>query len=141
MLVSAGIICRDGRVLIGQRLRNGRHPLKWEFPGGKVEDGETPRQALARELREELEIQAEIGVELARYQHSYPSGRSVDLLFFHIADFCGDPLPRAYERIEWTPLETLPSIDFLEGDLDFVRRLASGEFALAPTQSDWSKEK
>ncbi|MBV9266177.1 MAG: NUDIX domain-containing protein, partial [Acidobacteriaceae bacterium] len=61
MLVSAAISHRDGRVLVGQRRRADRHPLKWEFPGGKVEPGETPQQALARELREELLIDANVG--------------------------------------------------------------------------------
>ena len=61
MLVSAGVIQREGRILVGQRRRGDRHPLKWEFPGGKVEAGETPQQALVRELREELQIEATVG--------------------------------------------------------------------------------
>lgn len=128
LLVSAGVIQRDGRVLVGQRRRGDRHALKWEFPGGKVEYGETPQQALVRELREELQIEASIGSELARYEHEYPNGSRVHLLFFAVRDYRGEPLARVFEQIRWTELETLPELDFLEGDLDFVRRLARGDF-------------
>ncbi len=128
LLVSAAIIHRDGQVLVGQRRKVDRHPLKWEFPGGKVEAGETPQQALVRELREELKIEAKIGSELARYEHDYPSGSRVHLLFFSIDQFVGEPEARVFEQICWTDLRALPRLDFLEGDFDFVRRLARGEF-------------
>jgi 8-oxo-dGTP diphosphatase len=124
LLVSAAVIYRDGKVLVGQRRRDARHALKWEFPGGKVEPGELPQQALVRELREELEIDAVIGSELARYRHEYPNGSRVDLLFFRVDKFTGEPVPRVFEQIRWAEPETLLSIDFLEGDLDFVARLA-----------------
>ena len=65
---------RDGKILIGQRKRTGRHPLKWEFPGGKVEPGEDPRAALARELREELNVEAVIGEEMDSYEVGYGDG-------------------------------------------------------------------
>lgn len=128
MLVSAAVIRREGKVLAGQRKRDGHHPLKWEFPGGKVEPGETPRQTLVRELREELSIEAEIGAELAHDRYEYPGGRSVDLLFFAVEHFLGEPVPRAFEQIRWVEPEELPSLDFLEGDVEFVERLARGEF-------------
>jgi 8-oxo-dGTP diphosphatase len=129
LLVSAGIIHRNGRVLVGQRRKGYRHPFKWEFPGGKVEAGETPQQALVRELAEELEIQASVGSELARYEHDYRSGSRVHLLFFAVDEFAGEPQGRVFEQISWIDLRDLPDIDFLEGDLDFVRRLARGDFA------------
>jgi 8-oxo-dGTP diphosphatase len=129
LLVSAAIIHRDGQVLVGQRRKADRHSLKWEFPGGKVEFGETPQQALVRELREELKIEATVGTELARYEHEYPSGSRVHLLFFSVNDFNGEPEARVFEQICWTDLRSLPALDFLEGDFDFVRRLARGEFA------------
>ncbi|MFL6350933.1 MAG: (deoxy)nucleoside triphosphate pyrophosphohydrolase [Bryobacteraceae bacterium] len=127
-LVSAGVIYRGGRVLIGQRREDDKHALKWEFPGGKVESGEVPDQALIRELREELEIDATIGVELANYEYQYASGSRVHLLFFAVANFIGRPTNRVYKQICWNPLCKLPARDFLEGDLDFVRRLARGDF-------------
>lgn len=128
LLVSAGIIHREGRVLVGQRRRNDRHALKWEFPGGKVEHGESPHDALVRELREELQIDAKVGTELARYEHEYPSGSRVHLLFFAVPAFTGEPKGRVFEQICWTDLEALPTLDFLDGDLDFVKRLARGDF-------------
>lgn len=128
LLVSAGIIYRGGRVLVGQRRKADRHSLKWEFPGGKVEPGETPQEALVRELREELRIEAEVGTELARYEYDYPSGSRVHLLFFSVNTFQGEPEGRVFEQICWTDLHNLPKLDFLEGDFDFVRRLARGEF-------------
>lgn len=128
LLVSAAIIHRGGRVLVGQRRKADRHSLKWEFPGGKVEHGETPQQALVRELREELQIEAEVGTELARYEYDYPSGSRVHLLFFTVSSFSGEPEGRVFEQICWADLAALPKLDFLEGDFDFVRRLARGEF-------------
>jgi 8-oxo-dGTP diphosphatase len=106
-----------------------RHPFKWEFPGGKVEHGESPKQALVRELREELQIEAKIGVELARYEHDYPSGSRVHLLFFVVKEYTGQPVAKVFEQISWVDLTALPEVDFLEGDIDFVRRLARGDFS------------
>jgi 8-oxo-dGTP diphosphatase len=128
LLVSAGIIYRNRQVLVGQRRGGDRHPFKWEFPGGKVEFGETPQQALVRELREELQIEATIGSELARYEHEYPSGSRVHLLFFSVPKFSGEPTANIFEQIRWVDVSDLPSLDFLDGDFDFVRRLARGDF-------------
>jgi 8-oxo-dGTP diphosphatase len=128
LLVSAGIIYRNGRVLVGQRRGVDRHPYKWEFPGGKVEPGETPQQALVRELREELQIEATVGSELARYEHEYPGGSRVHLLFFVIPKFVGEPTGQIFEQIQWVELASLPQLDFLDGDFDFVKRLARGDF-------------
>jgi 8-oxo-dGTP diphosphatase len=80
-------------------------------------------------LREELQIEATVGSELARYEHEYPNGSRVHLLFFAVRDYQGEPLARVFEQIRWTPLGGLPELDFLEGDLDFVRRLARGDYA------------
>lgn len=130
LLVAAAVIYRDGQILVGQRRKEGRHPYKWEFPGGKVEYGESPQQALARELCEELQIDAQVGAELARYEHDYPGGNCVHLLFFAVQEFAGEPAAREFEQICWIDPQSLPSLDFLEGDLDFVKRLARGDFAL-----------
>ncbi len=114
--------------MVGQRRKADRHGLKWEFPGGKVEPGETPQQALIRELREELRIEAVVGSELARYEHDYSSGTRIHLLFFSVHTFSGEPEGQVFEQICWTNMASLPHLDFLEGDIDFVRRLARGEF-------------
>ena len=130
LLVAAAVIYRYGQILVGQRRRDGRHPYKWEFPGGKVEHGESPQEALGRELREELQIDAQVGAELARYEHDYPGGNCVHLLFFAVHEFAGEPVACEFEQICWIDPHSLPSLDFLEGDLDFVNRLAHGDFAL-----------
>ncbi len=126
VLVVAGVIERDGRILIAQRRRGARHELKWEFPGGKVEPGEEPRAALARELREELAIDAAIGEEMAREQVVYPERTPIDLIFYRVTEFHGEPHNLDFEQIVWAARPDLASFDFLEGDLPFVKNLASG---------------
>jgi 8-oxo-dGTP diphosphatase len=127
-LVAAGVIYRAGQVLIGQQCEADKHALKWEFPGGKVESGESPQEALVRELREELLIDATIGAELSHYEHEYANGSSVHLLFLAVPAFIGQPINCVYKQIIWAPLRDLSGLDFLEGDVDFVRRLARGDF-------------
>jgi 8-oxo-dGTP diphosphatase len=122
--VVAAVIERDGYILIGQRKPGGRHALKWEFPGGKVEAGEELRAALARELREELGIEALIGVEIERYDFRYTPGRLTRLVFFHVIEFTGEARNLEFADIVWARREQLPEYDFLEGDVEFVRRLA-----------------
>ncbi len=126
MRVVAGVIERDGLILIGQRRAGDRFQFKWEFPGGKVEPDEEPKDALARELDEELGIQAEIGEEVARYEYQYPGKKAILLLFYRVTDFTGEPVNQVFERICWESRERLPEYDFLDGDVDFVRRLARG---------------
>jgi 8-oxo-dGTP diphosphatase len=115
---------------VGQRRKTDSHGLKWEFPGGKVERGESPAAALARELEEELGIQARIGREIVRYSHEYPKRATILLIFFNVTEFHGEPQSLAFERIVWEAPDKLPTYDFLDGDIDFVRRLASGEYRL-----------
>ena len=124
--VAAAVIERDGRILIGQRKRGSRHSLKWEFPGGKIEPGETPRAALERELREELAIQAVIGEELDCYDVQYPGGVLTHLFFYRVTEFSGEPQNLDFEQIVWERRGLLSTYDFLEGDVAFVRKLATG---------------
>ena len=124
--VVAAIIERGGRILICQRKAGGHYAGKWEFPGGKVEPGEELRAALARELAEELDIRASIGEEVARYQYTYPGRPAIELVFYRVAEFEGEPVNRIFEQIRWEPLDALPSYDFLDGDVAFVKGLAGG---------------
>jgi 8-oxo-dGTP diphosphatase len=107
-----------------------RHALKWEFPGGKVELGETPKEALARELREELAIDAVVGQEIARYEQATRRRSPLLLLFHSIESFIGEPQGITFEQIRWEDPARLPEYDFLDGDLDFVRRLAARRIRL-----------
>jgi 8-oxo-dGTP diphosphatase len=128
-MVVAAVIERGGQILIGQRRRDAsKHALKWEFPGGKVEAGETPQQGLARELREELAIKADIGPQIESYEFYYPgSTRATCLLFFRVTEFAGEPQNLDFEQILWVTVAALPGYDFLEGDVAFVARLASAD--------------
>jgi 8-oxo-dGTP diphosphatase len=124
VMVVAGIIRRDGRVLICQRKRGSRHELKWEFPGGKVERRETPRDALARELREELGIDAAVGKEMARYEYAYPSRAPIQLIFYEVVRFSGEPRNLVFEQMAWEEAARLASYDFLAADLRFLPKLS-----------------
>jgi 8-oxo-dGTP diphosphatase len=127
--VTAGILSDGDRVLICQRRAEGRFPLKWEFPGGKVEDGESPEACLRRELREELAIEAEIGPEIYRTEHRYPNGLAVRLMFFRVSRYAAIPTNRGFERIEWVRRVDLAAYDFLEADRELVVRMARGEIS------------
>ena len=122
--VVAAVIERDGQILIGQRKAGEWHAFKWEFPGGKVEPGETPDAAIRRELEEELGIHATIGPPITEYEYTYPGRSIIRLMFYSVSKFDGEPQNRAFEEIRWEKREVLPTYDFLEGDVDFVRALA-----------------
>jgi 8-oxo-dGTP diphosphatase len=121
--VAAAVIERADRILIGQRKRGSKHSLKWEFPGGKLEPGETPRAALQRELLEELAIHAVIGEELDHYDVQYSGGTLTRLFFFRVTEFSGEPQNLDFEQIVWERRGLLSTYDFLEGDIAFVRKL------------------
>jgi mutator protein MutT len=121
--VVAGVIVRDGLILIGQRPPGKSHPLEWEFPGGKMEQGESPQQALARELREELEIEARIGREIERYRYGYAGKNPLELIFFEVDGFNGEPVNRAFHEIRWVRRAELTAYAFLEGDKKFIETL------------------
>jgi 8-oxo-dGTP diphosphatase len=125
--VVAALIMRDGKLLVCQRTKHQTMPLKWEFPGGKIEEGEQPRDALRRELDEELGIQATIGDELARIQHEYPNGGMVELRFYIVRDYNGELENRIFKDIQWAEPKDLPKFDFLEADLTLVKNLAAGK--------------
>jgi 8-oxo-dGTP diphosphatase len=122
----AAVIERDGKVLVCRRRADARrHPLKWEFPGGKVEPGEEPRAALARELDEELGIRAEVGDEIASFPYQYPGRDPILLKFFRVPEYAGAMENREFSEMVWEARAKLSAYDFLEGDVALVRELAA----------------
>jgi 8-oxo-dGTP diphosphatase len=125
--VVAGLIVKDGKLLVCQRTRHQTMPLKWEFPGGKIEEGEQPRYALRRELEEELGILATVGDEVRRIQHEYPNGGMVELRFFIVREYQREIENRIFRDMQWAEPKDLPAYDFLEADLTLVQELAAGK--------------
>ena len=125
--VVAGLIVKEGKVLVCQRTRHQTMPLKWEFPGGKIEEGEQPRYALRRELEEELGILATVGDEVRRIQHEYPNGGMVELRFFIVREYQREIENRIFRDMQWAEPKDLPAYDFLEADLTLVKELAAGK--------------
>jgi len=126
-LVAAALIVRGDEILIGQRRPNQPMALKWEFPGGKIEAGESPQQALARELDEELGITATIGPFVTHIRHNYRHGGAVDLQFFAVREFTGEIVNHIYHQFRWVRLEELSSYEFLAADRELIRDLAAGK--------------
>ncbi|HUB79103.1 MAG TPA: (deoxy)nucleoside triphosphate pyrophosphohydrolase [Bryobacteraceae bacterium] len=124
--VVAGIIERQGRILICRRKAAQTHPLKWEFPGGKVERNESLPQALERELGEELAIHSVTSEELTRYEYTYPGKHPIRLIFFRVTEFEGEPRNVVFEEMQWTPRQELGRFDFVEGDVKFLAGISSG---------------
>jgi len=132
--VVAALIVREDKVLICQRTKHQPLPLKWEFPGGKVEPGEQSQEALHRELEEELGILAEIGAEVASIQHTYGNGNAVELRFYLVERFAGEIQNRIFRDVRWVRKKELPSFDFLEADVALVKDIASGKVPLTDPQ-------
>ena len=121
--VVAGLIFYQKRLLVCQRSAQSSFPLKWEFPGGKVERGEGYEEALRRELREELSIQAHGLNEFFRHEHLYPEIARVNLRFFRVLDYSGEVRNLVFQQIKWVLVKELVRMDFLDADLTLVRKL------------------
>jgi 8-oxo-dGTP diphosphatase len=114
-------------VLVCQRRPDQPMSLKWEFPGGKIEPGESAEEALTRELREELGIEAVIGPRITQLRHRYRNGATIDLQFFVVNQFAGTLDNRIFNDLRWSPLTALPTFDFLAADLSLIRDLSEGK--------------
>jgi len=126
-VVAAVIERGDRRLLIGQRRKNDTSPLKWEFPGGKVRDGESPEVALARELQEELGVILVKSAELGRVRHHYAeTPEELEVRFFAAAIKESEPVPRAFEKITWALPKELGDYDFLAANRELIAQLATG---------------
>jgi len=126
-LVVAALILRGDEVLVCQRRADQPMALQWEFPGGKIEPGEGPEEALARELNEELGIEATIGTRVTHIRHNYRHGGAVDLQFFAVYEFRGEIVNRIFKDVRWVKLEDLPNYDFLVADRGLIKDLAAGK--------------
>jgi 8-oxo-dGTP diphosphatase len=124
MRVAAGLIVHGDRLLVCQRKAGGPFPLKWEFPGGKLEESEGPLEGLRRELKEELDVEVLSAREIFRHSHRYPDAPAVELIFFHVGEYRGAPVNRVFQNIRWAALAELDKIDFLDGDLPLIEKLA-----------------
>jgi len=130
--VVAALITRNSKLLVCQRKRNDTHPLQWEFPGGKVEPGESLGEALTRELREELGVSATIGAEVHRTRHRYRELPDDLLLIFFWATIEDSALLQnlQFEKYEWADPSLLQNYDFLPADKDLVELLARGSIRM-----------
>jgi 8-oxo-dGTP diphosphatase len=121
--VACGIIQHDGLILATQRSASMSLPLKWEFPGGKLEVGETPQVCLVRELQEELGVSVTIGQGLSPLTHSYPSF-TVTLYPFLCHQLQGTITLYEHSDARWLPLNDLLQLDWAEADLPIINMLA-----------------
>jgi len=129
--VVAALIESDGKLLVCQRRRGDMFELLWEFPGGKRRSGENLEEALARELREELGVEATIGAEMYRTRHRYRGmADGIELVFFVASAERGEVRNRVFERIAWREPRTLRAVDFLAADKKLIEKLARGAIRL-----------
>jgi 8-oxo-dGTP diphosphatase len=125
--VVAALIIQEDKILICQRTEDQAMPLQWEFPGGKVEPNEELRDALRRELEEELGITARIGPRVAVIQHTYRNGNAVELYFYRVDYFEGELRNLIFHDIRWVERKELPTYDFLEADVAFIKEISAGK--------------
>jgi 8-oxo-dGTP diphosphatase len=128
VVVAAVIERADRRLLIGQRRKEDTSPLKWEFPGGKMEQGESPETALARELKEELGVTLTRSSEIGRVQHIYAEAAAeLEIRFFAAAVAEDQIVSNAFEKIAWVLPKELGDYDFLAANRSLIAQLATGK--------------
>jgi 8-oxo-dGTP diphosphatase len=123
--VAVGILRKNGSVLVCQRKRGSRYELKWEFPGGKVEAGESFDQCLRREIREELSVEVQ-GIDEMEIQRShYSDGGTFEVAYCFVNSFEGEPRNNVFEQVRWVTTEELNKLDILEGNREIVKKLST----------------
>ena len=126
IIVTAGVIVEQGKILVTQRREDSPHGLLWEFPGGKVKEGEEPRKALRRELKEELDIEAEVGMIGEAVFHTYPE-HPILLLAYHCRIEKGTPKRIGCHDLRWVNPDELEKLDMPPADDPIRKRLCSSE--------------
>ena len=127
--VVAGLIFQNNKLLICQRPKFMDHPLKWEFPGGKIKKDETSEDALIREINEELSINIFNYNELISYNFFYSDlGKTVFINFYLIKNFTGKILNNFHNQLKWIEIKDIREYDFLEGDFKIIDYINSNEF-------------
>ena len=124
--VAVGVIRAGSRILVCQRKKTSRYPLKWEFPGGKLENGESVPDGLRRELREELGIDANVGSELHRQEWVYPDSGTFRVFYHWIESYSGTVRNNVFEQIRWVEVAELPRVDMLDGNRDALSVIMMG---------------
>ena len=128
-VVVGGLIYQNEKILMCQRKKEGDHPLKWEFPGGKLKDSENNKEALKRELKEELSIEVNEMIFFDEYLYEYKKlSKNLKLVFFQIFQFEGEILNKVHQQLKWIDISKLGDYDFLEGDLKIINKLKNNDF-------------
>lgn len=122
IVVAAGLLWQDGRVLLAQRLASDRHALRWEFPGGKLEPGERAEDCIVREMEEEFGITVSVGAFLGEHTHDYGQ-HNIRLLAYHLAWTAGALRPTCHAAVAWADASSLLTYDLLAADLPLARLL------------------
>jgi 8-oxo-dGTP diphosphatase len=126
-IVAAGVIEQDGRILIGKRKRGKHLAGNWEFPGGTVETGETPKECLRRELREELAVEVEVGDLICSSEYSYTPDWTIKLLAYRIRLASGILDLKDHEEVRWVIMSDLVNYDFSEAGKLIAEKLIAGD--------------
>ncbi len=127
--VVAGLILQNNKLLICQRPNFKDHPLKWEFPGGKIKNYETNEEALIREINEELSINIINYEELISYNFIYKElNKKVFIYFYLVNNFSGKVLNNFHKELKWIEIKDIREYDFLEGDLKIIDHISSNDF-------------
>ena len=127
-IVVGGLIYQNEKILICQRKEEGDHPLKWEFPGGKLKDSENNKEALKRELKEELSIEVNEMIFFDEYLYEYKKlSKNLKLVFFQIFQFEGEIQNKVHQQLKWIDISKLGDYDFLEGDLKIINKVMNND--------------
>jgi mutator protein MutT len=121
--VAVAILGKDKKILICQRKKNGRYGLKWEFPGGKLEPGESVEQCLRRELQEELLLTIHSIEHIKTEAAYYEDGGMFNVSYCFVSGYDGEPQNNVFEQIRWVTLDELKQTDMLKGNKSFIAQL------------------